>query len=173
MPGAPLQYICGIRNLVMLALRLRPEIEHRLDALARKTGRSKSNFAREAILRHLDDIEDECLARPCNISAASGISSCLHFVFDPRSSIASMRSPERPAAARVILRARRSCATLMTSRTNAWRALAIYLRHQESRHACTSSSTRDRASPRCARQKDRAQQELACARGDPAADRGY
>ena len=34
-----------------------------LRALARKTGRTKSFYAREAILRHLDDIEDAHLAR--------------------------------------------------------------------------------------------------------------
>ena len=37
--------------------------EKRLEALARKTGRTKSFYAREAILRHLDDIEDAHLAR--------------------------------------------------------------------------------------------------------------
>jgi hypothetical protein len=42
----------------MLALRLPPEIEARLDALAKKTGRSKSYYAREAILRQIKDIED-------------------------------------------------------------------------------------------------------------------
>ena len=47
----------------MLALRLPPEIEQRLDALARKTGRSKSYYAREAILRQIEDIEDDYLAR--------------------------------------------------------------------------------------------------------------
>ena len=47
----------------MLALRLPPEIEKRLDALAKKTGRSKSFYAREAILRHLEDLEDYYLAR--------------------------------------------------------------------------------------------------------------
>ena len=47
----------------MLALRLPAEIEQRLDALARKTGRSKSYYAREAILRQLDDIENYYLAR--------------------------------------------------------------------------------------------------------------
>ena len=47
----------------MLALRLPPEIEKRLDALAKKTGRSKSFYAREAILRHLEDIEDYHLAQ--------------------------------------------------------------------------------------------------------------
>jgi RHH-type rel operon transcriptional repressor/antitoxin RelB len=47
----------------MLALRLPPEIEQRLDALAKKTGRSKSFYAREAILRQIEDIEDPYLAR--------------------------------------------------------------------------------------------------------------
>lgn len=46
----------------MLALRLPPEIEARLDALAKRTGRSKSFYARQAILEHLDDMEDIFLA---------------------------------------------------------------------------------------------------------------
>ena len=46
----------------MLALRLPPEIEKRLEALAKKTGRSKSFYAREAIVDHLDDLEDVFLA---------------------------------------------------------------------------------------------------------------
>ena len=48
---------------VMLALRLPAQIEKRLDSLAKKTGRSKSFYAREAILRHLEDLEDYHLAR--------------------------------------------------------------------------------------------------------------
>jgi len=47
----------------MLALRLPEDIEKRLEALARKTGRTKSFYAREAILRHLEDLEDAHLAR--------------------------------------------------------------------------------------------------------------
>ncbi len=46
----------------MLALRLPPEIEKRLNDLAKQTGRTKSYYAREAILEHLDDIEDAYLA---------------------------------------------------------------------------------------------------------------
>jgi len=46
----------------MLALRLPPEIEERLEALAQRTGRPKSFYVREAILRHLDDLEDAHLA---------------------------------------------------------------------------------------------------------------
>ena len=46
----------------MLAIRLDAEIEERLSALARKTGRTKTFYAREAILEHLDDMEDYYLA---------------------------------------------------------------------------------------------------------------
>lgn len=46
----------------MLALRLPLEIEQRLEALAERTGRSKSFYAREAILEHLEDLEDRYLA---------------------------------------------------------------------------------------------------------------
>lgn len=46
----------------MLAIRLPEDIEKRLDALAKATGRSKSFYAREAILEHLDDLEDIYLA---------------------------------------------------------------------------------------------------------------
>jgi len=46
----------------MLALRLPPEIEARLDALAKKTGRTKSFYAREAILEHIGDLEDAYIA---------------------------------------------------------------------------------------------------------------
>jgi len=41
----------------MLALRLPPEIEQRLEELARLTGRSKSFYAREAILEKIDQLE--------------------------------------------------------------------------------------------------------------------
>ena len=37
----------------MLAIRLPREIEERLEELARKTGRSKSHYAREAIVEYL------------------------------------------------------------------------------------------------------------------------
>ena len=46
----------------MLAIRIPPEIEKRLDQLAKRTGRTKSFYAREAILRHLEDLEDFHLA---------------------------------------------------------------------------------------------------------------
>ncbi len=46
----------------MLAIRLPSEVERRLDELARKTGRTKTFYAREAILEHLEDMEDLYLA---------------------------------------------------------------------------------------------------------------
>lgn len=46
----------------MLALRLPPDLEKRLDDLARKTGRTKSFYAREAIAEHIADLEDAFLA---------------------------------------------------------------------------------------------------------------
>jgi RHH-type transcriptional regulator, rel operon repressor / antitoxin RelB len=47
----------------MLALRLPADLEARLDALARKTGRTKSYYAREAIVESIDDLEDLYFAR--------------------------------------------------------------------------------------------------------------
>ena len=46
----------------MLAIRLPEEIEARLDLFAKRTGRSKTFYAREAILEHLDDFEGLYLA---------------------------------------------------------------------------------------------------------------
>lgn len=46
----------------MLAIRLPAEIEERLERLAKLTGRTKTYYAREAILRHLEDLEDTFLA---------------------------------------------------------------------------------------------------------------
>jgi RHH-type transcriptional regulator, rel operon repressor / antitoxin RelB len=42
----------------MLALRLPKEIEDRLDDLARRTGRTKSFYARLAIIEHIEELED-------------------------------------------------------------------------------------------------------------------
>ena len=46
----------------MLAIRLTPDIEARLNRLTQETGRTKTALAREAILEHLDDLEDYYLA---------------------------------------------------------------------------------------------------------------
>ena len=46
----------------MLAVRLDSETESRLERLASRTGRTKTFYAREAIMAHLDDLEDFYLA---------------------------------------------------------------------------------------------------------------
>ncbi|MBK8675732.1 MAG: TraY domain-containing protein [Cellvibrionales bacterium] len=46
----------------MLAIRLPEDVENRLTQLAAKTGRTKTFYAKEAILEHLDDMEDKYLA---------------------------------------------------------------------------------------------------------------
>jgi len=42
----------------MLAIRLPESIERRLEKLAKRTGRTKTFYVREAILQHLDELED-------------------------------------------------------------------------------------------------------------------
>ena len=46
----------------MLAIRLPKDIEDRLDRLAKQTGRTKTFYAREAIIEHLEELEDVFLA---------------------------------------------------------------------------------------------------------------
>lgn len=56
----------------MLAIRLPADVEHRLEALAQATGRTKTFYAREAILEHLDDLEDSYLAEQRLIEIRTG-----------------------------------------------------------------------------------------------------
>jgi RHH-type transcriptional regulator, rel operon repressor / antitoxin RelB len=56
----------------MLAIRLPPEIETRLEALSKATGRTKTFYAREAILEHLDDLEDIYLAEQRLVAMRAG-----------------------------------------------------------------------------------------------------
>jgi len=48
--------------LLMLAIRLDPKTEDRLTRLAKKTGRTKTFYAREAIEEYIEDMEDYYLA---------------------------------------------------------------------------------------------------------------
>jgi RHH-type rel operon transcriptional repressor/antitoxin RelB len=57
----PLLYMYS-KEIAMLALRLPPGIEERLEAMAKKTGRTKSFYARQAILEKIEDMEDYYLA---------------------------------------------------------------------------------------------------------------
>ncbi len=53
-------YIFG--DFIMLAVRLPDDIEKRLNALAQKTGRTKTYYVREAVVDHIDDLEETYLA---------------------------------------------------------------------------------------------------------------
>lgn len=56
----------------MLAIRLPVEVERRLEDLAQATGRTKTFYAREAILSYLDDLEDLYLAEQRVIAMRAG-----------------------------------------------------------------------------------------------------
>jgi RHH-type rel operon transcriptional repressor/antitoxin RelB len=47
----------------VFALELSPELEARLEELAALTARSKSDIVQEALIEHIDDIEDLAVAR--------------------------------------------------------------------------------------------------------------
>lgn len=47
----------------MLAIRLPAKLEKRLANLAKKTGRTKTFYAREAITEHIGDLEDLYLVK--------------------------------------------------------------------------------------------------------------
>jgi RHH-type rel operon transcriptional repressor/antitoxin RelB len=47
----------------MLTVRLPADIEKRLDLLAKRTRRTRNFYVRQAISRHIDDLEDYYLAR--------------------------------------------------------------------------------------------------------------
>lgn len=56
----------------MLAIRLPADVETRLEMLAQATGRTKTYYAREAIVEHLDDLEDVYLAEQRLTSIRAG-----------------------------------------------------------------------------------------------------
>ena len=57
----------------MLKIHLPQDVRARLDHLAKRTGRSKTFYAREAILKHLDDLEDIYLAEEVAQRIGSGV----------------------------------------------------------------------------------------------------
>ena len=59
---APNFVLYSYSEVPMLAIRLPESIEKRLEKLARRTGRTKTFYVRQAILEHLDDLEDLYLA---------------------------------------------------------------------------------------------------------------
>ena len=47
----------------MISIRLPQDIENRLTIIAKATGRTKTFYVQEAILEHLDDLEDTYMAK--------------------------------------------------------------------------------------------------------------
>ena len=58
----------------MLAIRLPEEIELRLESLAKATGRTKTYYAREAILEYLEAMEDLYIAEQRMADIKAGLS---------------------------------------------------------------------------------------------------
>lgn len=58
----------------MLAVQLPADVEERLAALSRATGRPETFYVREAILQHLDDLEDLYLAEQRLAAHQAGLS---------------------------------------------------------------------------------------------------
>lgn len=56
----------------MLAIRLPIEIENRLNQLAKLTGRTKTYYAREAIIEHLDELEELYIAEQRFLNIKTG-----------------------------------------------------------------------------------------------------
>ena len=56
-----------------MSLRLPPDVEDRLAALATLTGRSKTFYATEAIVEHIDDLEDAHLSVKVRARVRAGI----------------------------------------------------------------------------------------------------
>ena len=56
----------------MLAIRLPEDIEQRLETLAKATGRTKTFYAREAIVAHISDLEDLYLAEKRLLAVRAG-----------------------------------------------------------------------------------------------------
>jgi len=56
----------------MLAIRLPEDVETRLACLARDSGRTKTFYAREAIIAHIENLEDLYLAEKRLIEHRAG-----------------------------------------------------------------------------------------------------
>lgn len=55
-----------------LSIRLPEDVEARLNRLAERTGRTKSFYVTEAVLEHIDDLEDLYLAEQRLIDVRAG-----------------------------------------------------------------------------------------------------
>ena len=57
-----------------ISLRLPDEISQRIEALSKKTGRTKSFYLLKAIVDHIDELEDLYLAEQSLIDVRAGLS---------------------------------------------------------------------------------------------------
>jgi len=66
----------------MLGIRLEPDLDRRLAALAKQQGKTKSDLAREAIRRYLmdDDLATESRRQSLLVSGGDGEQSALDFI---------------------------------------------------------------------------------------------
>jgi RHH-type rel operon transcriptional repressor/antitoxin RelB len=55
-------YDVSYKEIAMLSVRLPEDVAKRLDALAERTGRTKSWYARQALIEKIEDMEDIYLA---------------------------------------------------------------------------------------------------------------
>ena len=65
-------YRYGIEAAMPISLRLPAQVEDRLTALATLTGRSKTFYATEAIVEHIDDLEDAHLSSEIRARVRAG-----------------------------------------------------------------------------------------------------
>jgi RHH-type rel operon transcriptional repressor/antitoxin RelB len=67
-----MRYLYRKKFFMPVSLRLPDDVINRLDALAAKTGRSKTFYMIEAICKHLDELEHLYLAEQRMIDARAG-----------------------------------------------------------------------------------------------------
>jgi RHH-type transcriptional regulator, rel operon repressor / antitoxin RelB len=65
-------YRCDIDAAMPMSLRLPTHVEDRLAALSILTGRSKTFYATEAIVEHIDDLEDAYLSSEVRARVRAG-----------------------------------------------------------------------------------------------------
>ena len=63
----------------MISMRLTPELEARLDALVKRTGRTKTFYIREAITEHIEELEDAYFADQRVADVRAGRSDLISF----------------------------------------------------------------------------------------------
>lgn len=68
----------------MIGIRIDPDLQRRLDAAARRQGRTKSAIVREAVRRYLTDtdLEDEARRQSLRVSGDSAERDAVRFVED-------------------------------------------------------------------------------------------